>query len=164
MLSPEVGFSKCEVISIPPHPSKGFQRPLHLFTKAAPVEDSPVYVPATANRFEHRDQAPKEADDQYYLRGLFPSDPHNPACSQRSLESLMQCEFDSAYSPYKTPVYHYDTSGPTSYGAELSPISLSPTYDVEVSETVQHISNPSEAALEKMEEETSIPESPSNDT
>ncbi|XP_050581008.1 7SK snRNA methylphosphate capping enzyme bin3 [Bombus affinis] len=34
LLSSEVGFSKYEVLSIPPHPSKGFQRPIYLFTKA----------------------------------------------------------------------------------------------------------------------------------
>lgn len=40
LLSSEVGFSKCEILSIPPHPSKGFQRPIHLFTKAGPSQDS----------------------------------------------------------------------------------------------------------------------------
>lgn len=29
----EVGFSKCEVISTPLHPQKGFQRPIKVFTK-----------------------------------------------------------------------------------------------------------------------------------
>lgn len=33
LLSSEIGFYKCEVVSIPSHPFKGFQRPLHLFTK-----------------------------------------------------------------------------------------------------------------------------------
>lgn len=40
LLSSEVGFFKCEILSIPPHPSKGFQRPIHLFTKAGPSHDS----------------------------------------------------------------------------------------------------------------------------
>nr|CAD7572343.1 unnamed protein product [Timema californicum] len=33
LLSSEVGFSKCEVIGTPFHPSKGFRRPIQLFTK-----------------------------------------------------------------------------------------------------------------------------------
>lgn len=40
LLSSEVGFSKCEILSIPPHPSKGFQRPIHLFIKAGLSQDS----------------------------------------------------------------------------------------------------------------------------
>ncbi|KAJ9587550.1 hypothetical protein L9F63_019006, partial [Diploptera punctata] len=34
LLSSEVGFTKCEVIGMPYHHSKGFQRPIQLFTKA----------------------------------------------------------------------------------------------------------------------------------
>lgn len=33
LLSPEVGFTQCEVIGTPFHQSRGFQRPLQLFTK-----------------------------------------------------------------------------------------------------------------------------------
>ncbi|CAN7986116.1 unnamed protein product [Ixodes hexagonus] len=35
LLSPEVGFASCELIDTPSHASKGFQRPIYLFTKAA---------------------------------------------------------------------------------------------------------------------------------
>lgn len=34
LLSAEVGFAKSEVLAFPTHHSKGFQRPLHLFTKS----------------------------------------------------------------------------------------------------------------------------------
>ncbi|XP_046992897.1 7SK snRNA methylphosphate capping enzyme-like [Schistocerca americana] len=40
LLSSEVGFSKCEVIDTPVHSSKGFQRPIQLFTKG---EHSPCH-------------------------------------------------------------------------------------------------------------------------
>lgn len=40
LLSSEVGFSKCEVIDTPLHTSKGFQRPVQLFTKG---EHSPCH-------------------------------------------------------------------------------------------------------------------------
>merc|ERR1712168_1388640 len=32
----EVGFSRSEVVALPAHPSKGFQRPLQIFTKVFP--------------------------------------------------------------------------------------------------------------------------------
>lgn len=34
LLSPEIGFTSCQLIDIPSHASKGFQRPIYLFTKA----------------------------------------------------------------------------------------------------------------------------------
>lgn len=39
LLSPEVGFAKCELVATPSHASKGFQRPLYLFTKAGSSEE-----------------------------------------------------------------------------------------------------------------------------
>ena len=33
---PQVGFSRSEVVALPAHPSKGFQRPLQIFTKVFP--------------------------------------------------------------------------------------------------------------------------------
>ncbi|KAL3185962.1 hypothetical protein MRX96_028828 [Rhipicephalus microplus] len=40
LLSPEVGFAKCELVATPSHASKGFQRPLYLFTKAGSLDES----------------------------------------------------------------------------------------------------------------------------
>ncbi|CAN8016190.1 unnamed protein product [Ixodes persulcatus] len=39
LLSPEVGFASCELIDTPSHASKGFQRPIYLFTKAESAEE-----------------------------------------------------------------------------------------------------------------------------
>ena len=39
----EVGFSRSEVVALPAHPAKGFQRPLQVFTKMPPsVESGPL--------------------------------------------------------------------------------------------------------------------------
>lgn len=40
LLSPEVGFATCELVDTPSHTSKGFQRPLYLFTKAGSFNES----------------------------------------------------------------------------------------------------------------------------
>jgi len=34
LLSREIGFSQSELIGTPPHSSKGFRRPIYLFTKS----------------------------------------------------------------------------------------------------------------------------------
>ncbi|XP_031788465.1 7SK snRNA methylphosphate capping enzyme [Nasonia vitripennis] len=47
LLSAEVGFRKCEVVSVPPHPSRGFQRPIYLYTKADDVT-SPAAIATTS--------------------------------------------------------------------------------------------------------------------
>ncbi|XP_077510834.1 7SK snRNA methylphosphate capping enzyme-like [Amblyomma americanum] len=39
LLSPEVGFATCELVDTPSHASKGFQRPLYLFTKAGSFDE-----------------------------------------------------------------------------------------------------------------------------
>ncbi|XP_039296939.1 7SK snRNA methylphosphate capping enzyme [Nilaparvata lugens] len=49
----EVGFTKCEVLGVPHHHSKGFQRPLKLFTKgeatSSPATDTGSSATATGN-------------------------------------------------------------------------------------------------------------------
>ncbi|KAK7790249.1 hypothetical protein R5R35_001050 [Gryllus longicercus] len=54
LLSSEVGFSKCEVIGLPFHQSRGFQRPIQLFTKGESpshsimsTNNTPCYTSAT---------------------------------------------------------------------------------------------------------------------
>lgn len=41
LMSPEVGFSKSDVLGVPAHHSKGFQRPILMFTKAD-MQESPA--------------------------------------------------------------------------------------------------------------------------
>ncbi|XP_064461310.1 7SK snRNA methylphosphate capping enzyme-like [Ornithodoros turicata] len=43
LLSPEVGFESCRLIDIPSHSSKGFQRPIYLFTKASCESTEPTF-------------------------------------------------------------------------------------------------------------------------
>ncbi|XP_034936957.1 probable RNA methyltransferase bin3 [Chelonus insularis] len=105
LLSSEVGFTKCEVVSIPPHPSKGFQRPIQLFTKAG---TSPV--PSTITRFVARAQEKKDSELRAFERDLFPREMQKPGnlsdLSQRSSESLSQYEqLENVYAPSTTPCY-----------------------------------------------------------
>jgi hypothetical protein len=50
LLSPEVGFSKCIVLGVPQHLSKGFRRPIHLYIKGdftpSKVQWSDTYAPS----------------------------------------------------------------------------------------------------------------------
>lgn len=115
LLSPEVGFCKCEVVSIPPHPSKGFQRPIHLFTKAG---SSPEIADSSAlnalKRHERRDQEKRDMERREYERDLFRKDNvkegNMSEISQQSSESMSQYEqFENVYAPSATPCY--DTPG-----------------------------------------------------
>ncbi|XP_012251822.2 7SK snRNA methylphosphate capping enzyme bin3-like [Athalia rosae] len=110
LLSPEVGFSKCEVVSIPPHPSKGFQRPIQLFTKAGlSPENQGDPTPSTSTQSEHRD----------FEHDLFPKETKKKGnmseMSQISTESLSQYEqLENVYAPSATPCYDtpcYATDG-----------------------------------------------------
>ncbi|XP_011496691.1 PREDICTED: probable RNA methyltransferase bin3 [Ceratosolen solmsi marchali] len=95
LLSSEVGFCKCEVVSVPPHPSKGFQRPIYLYTKAdvaspapatavtprttaasvegTPTEDVTPMETVSVSRNERRhSREQQEYDRREYERELFP--------------------------------------------------------------------------------------------
>ncbi|KAK0077310.1 hypothetical protein PV325_004110 [Microctonus aethiopoides] len=107
LLSSEVGFTKCEVVSIPPHPSKGFQRPIQLFTKAG---TSPT--PCTqVTRFVARAQEKRESELRAFERDLFPReipkfDNFSLNLSQRSNESMNQYDqLENVYAPSTTPCY-----------------------------------------------------------
>lgn len=144
LLSPEVGFDKCEVVSIPAHPAKGFQRPIQLFTKAGSSPTSTSSTPGTSStttapvvtstlttttgtttcvnllRFVDREVRRKDRERRAFERDLFPNElPKFGNCSnlsQRSSESLSQYEnLANVYAPSATPCY--DTPG---YNAEYS--------------------------------------------
>ncbi|XP_063975513.1 7SK snRNA methylphosphate capping enzyme-like [Diachasmimorpha longicaudata] len=105
LLSAEVGFTKCEVVSIPPHPSKGFQRPIQLFTKAG---TSPA--PTTSVRFIGRRIERRNTERRAFERDLFPREYSRcgnlSELSQRSVESLSQYDqLENVYAPSTTPCY-----------------------------------------------------------
>lgn len=110
LLSPEVGFNKCEVVSIPAHPSKGFQRPIQLFTKAGTSPDTSNAWCTTAHRFVSREQKKRDYERRVFERDLFPHElpklGNLSDLSQRSGESLSQYEqLENIYAPSTTPCY-----------------------------------------------------------
>lgn len=115
LLSSEVGFSKCEVLSIPPHPSKGFQRPIHLFTKAGPSpETSDDTVVSAPKRQERRDEVRRKLEQKEYEQKLFKKEEvkegNMSEISQQSNESMSQYDqLENVYAPSTTPCY--DTPG-----------------------------------------------------
>ncbi|XP_053983575.1 7SK snRNA methylphosphate capping enzyme-like isoform X1 [Hylaeus volcanicus] len=117
LLSAEVGFSKCEVLSIPPHPSKGFQRPIHLFTKAGPAQETTENPTAsTLNRQERSDEVRRKVERRKYEQKLFKKDDSEfqegnmSGVNQQSNECMSQYEqLENAYAPSTTPCY--DTPG-----------------------------------------------------
>ncbi|XP_017793395.1 PREDICTED: probable RNA methyltransferase bin3 [Habropoda laboriosa] len=115
LLSPEVGFSKCEVLSIPPHPSKGFQRPIHLFTKAGPIQESPDNSIVNAlKRQERIDEEKRKMEQKEYEQKLFKKgetkEGNLSEISQQSNESMSQYDqLENVYAPSATPCY--DTPG-----------------------------------------------------
>ncbi|KAI4501675.1 hypothetical protein M0802_003010 [Mischocyttarus mexicanus] len=125
LLSSEVGFSKCEVVSIPPHPSKGFQRPIQLFTKVASIVEITENLETVVNtsesnessentqvRNERKDQQQKDLERRQYEQELFPKEKEGnmSEISQQSGESINQFDLlENVYAPSTTPCY--DTPG-----------------------------------------------------
>nr|XP_034176104.1 7SK snRNA methylphosphate capping enzyme-like [Osmia lignaria]XP_034176105.1 7SK snRNA methylphosphate capping enzyme-like [Osmia lignaria]XP_034176106.1 7SK snRNA methylphosphate capping enzyme-like [Osmia lignaria]XP_034176107.1 7SK snRNA methylphosphate capping enzyme-like [Osmia lignaria] len=116
LLSPEVGFSKCEVLSIPPHPSKGFQRPIQLFTKAGPFQESPDNSILNSSKRQDRiDEKTREFERKEYEKELFKKEEVKQGnlseISQQSNESMSQYDqLENVYAPSSTPCYD-DTPG-----------------------------------------------------
>lgn len=111
LLSSDVGFRKCEVLSIPSHPSRGFQRPIQLFTKAESVPEEGE-IATRGNRRDQQNQ--KDIELKEYERDLFRKAVHKEGnmseISQQSNESMSQYEqFENVYAPSATPCY--DTPG-----------------------------------------------------
>lgn len=102
LLSPEVGFSKCEVVSIPPHPSKGFQRPIQLFTKA-PLSPESISDPTPSSSAQV--ERP-EFERDLFSKGIDKKEGNMSEMSQISTESLSQYEqLENVYAPSATPCY-----------------------------------------------------------
>lgn len=78
LLSPEVGFSKCCVLGVPQHLSKGFRRPIHLFIKGdftpSKVQWSDTYAPSSHHQTDlNIENQPKKV----YVNAFSPS--YNPS-------------------------------------------------------------------------------------
>ncbi|XP_076647831.1 7SK snRNA methylphosphate capping enzyme [Halictus rubicundus] len=113
LLSAEVGFSKCEVLSIPAHPSKGFQRPVHLFTKPGLVQEN-VEEASTSKREERTMERQELIERREYEQKLFQKENNKGGnmseISQQSNESMSQYDqLENVYAPSATPCY--DTPG-----------------------------------------------------
>ncbi|KYN35975.1 7SK snRNA methylphosphate capping enzyme [Trachymyrmex septentrionalis] len=117
-----IGFCQCEVVSIPPHPSKGFQRPIHLFTKAGGpsptiterVNDNITSdtLPSRQERMTRRDQEEiRDMERMKYEQELFPKENNNTGnmseISQHSGDLNQYEQLANVYAPSATP--NYDT-------------------------------------------------------
>ncbi|XP_012522535.1 7SK snRNA methylphosphate capping enzyme bin3 isoform X2 [Monomorium pharaonis] len=117
-----VGFCKCEVVSIPPHLSKGFQRPIHLFTKAGSpsstisdrVDDdvTSTTLQSRQERMTRKDQEERHDMERFeYEQKLFPKiniNRGNTSDSEVTTGELNQYEqLANFYAPSATP--NYDT-------------------------------------------------------
>ncbi|XP_023290544.1 7SK snRNA methylphosphate capping enzyme isoform X2 [Orussus abietinus] len=108
--------------------SEGFQRPVHLFTKATlSPEAASGQTPGTSTRIERRDHEQRELERREYERELFPKETKKEGnmseISQRSSESLSQYEqLENVYAPSATPCY--DTPGYTEDSQPLVPAKM----------------------------------------
>ncbi|XP_043252726.1 7SK snRNA methylphosphate capping enzyme-like [Colletes gigas] len=156
LLSTEVGFSKCEVLSIPPHPSKGFQRPIHLFTKAGPLQESAGNSGAsTSNRQERTDEVRRKIERRQYEDKLFQKDESKEGnlseISQQSIESMSQYEqLENVYAPSTTPCY--DTPG---HNNDNQPLDASKMCYVDVNIEVEKMESKSLDASDKQSNQRS---------
>lgn len=82
LLSPEVGFSKCYILGVPQHLSKGFRRPIHLYIKGdftpSKVQWSDTYAPSHHQSDLSIDEQPKKV----YAYVGYPS--YHPSSSRLS--------------------------------------------------------------------------------
>lgn len=102
---------------MPSHSSKGFQRPLHLFTKSDLNENSPNRMSSTSN---HQNQLHKPFEQQVFDIDLFPSATPLPGSSQRSNGSMSTYEqLENIYCPAGTPLYLQGTPAHTNDGNEF---------------------------------------------
>lgn len=96
----EVGFSTCEVIDVPFHKSKGFRRPIQLYTKPDTVSNTPhsSYDVSAVNT-----PGPALTDDDYIKSQNIVSTSTSPQCSSRciSLVNTPVCSTSCSCSPYQ---------------------------------------------------------------
>jgi len=118
----EVGFSRSEVVALPAHPSKGFQRPLQIFTKVPP--SSNISASTTPYSFGLSPHCYNPSFTPFYGKitpGYTPrySQPGAPADPPISLPTPL-------YSGPTPPLYYGPTPG--AYSANSTPSHSTPGY------------------------------------
>jgi len=118
----EVGFSRSEVLALPAHPSKGFQRPLQIFTKVPP--SSNISASTTPYSFGISPHCYNPSFTPFYGKitpGYTPrySQPGVPADPPLSLPTPL-------YSGPTPPLYYGPTPG--GYSANSTPSHSTPGY------------------------------------
>lgn len=138
-----VGFCKCEVVSIPSHPSKGFQRPIHLFTKTGGpstttisterIDDNDVTsdtLQCRQERMTRRDQEEiRDMERMKYEQELFPKESINRGnmseISQHSGDLNQYEQLANIYAPSATPSYDTPSRNSDSQPLDSQPLDMS---------------------------------------
>lgn len=110
LTSPEVGFSKYEIIGVPVNKSKGFQRPIYLFCKD---EDDPMTMNESSqglNSHITTELVPPPCSDNPPLDWSASQTSHFPVSAAVSLSSSSKDTTDSAF--LNVPTSHQNTEQP----------------------------------------------------
>ncbi|XP_014468010.1 PREDICTED: 7SK snRNA methylphosphate capping enzyme-like [Dinoponera quadriceps] len=106
LLSSEIGFFKCEVVNIPPHPFRGFQRPIYLFEKKKEDEQSDDIMNKPDRHDMQKNEQLREEERMKYEYELFPKNASKGSMSEISHQSSDQYEqLENIYAPTATPCY-----------------------------------------------------------
>ncbi|XP_004930468.1 7SK snRNA methylphosphate capping enzyme bin3 [Bombyx mori] len=127
LLSPEVGFSKCCILGVPQHASKGFRRPIQLYIKGdftpSKARWSDAYVPSSHHRPEA--EQPRRTVYAPVEPAYRPSD-DAPSCGAATPYSpnLDCCTDDSPFYNPRSDSYapSYQPPRPTVYATLPSPL------------------------------------------
>ncbi|VVC99081.1 unnamed protein product [Leptidea sinapis] len=127
LLSPEIGFSKCSMLGVPQHASKGFRRPIQLYVKGDFTPSKARWSDAYAPSSHHRPEAepPRRTVYAPVAPAYRPSD-DAPSCGAVTPYSpnLDVCADDSPfYNPRSdTSAPSYQPPRPTVYATLPSPL------------------------------------------
>ncbi|OWR50394.1 hypothetical protein KGM_213805 [Danaus plexippus plexippus] len=127
LLSPEVGFSKCCILGVPQHASKGFRRPIQLYVKGDFTPSKARWSDAHAPSSHHRPEAepPRRTVYAPVSPAYRPSD-YAPSCGAVTPYSPnLDCSADD--SPFYNPrsdsyAPSYQPPRPTVYATLPSPL------------------------------------------
>ncbi|CAH2251014.1 7SK snRNA methylphosphate capping enzyme bin3-like [Pararge aegeria] len=127
LLSPEVGFSKCCILGVPQHASKGFRRPIQLYVKGDFTPSKACWSDAYAPSSHHRPEAepPRRTVYAPVAPAYRPSD-DAPSCGAVTPYSPnLDCSADDSpfYNPRSdTYAPSYQPPRPTVYATLPSPL------------------------------------------